>query len=125
MARKRSTQKTSAAWETLDAAARRLGRNAGHLRRLCPELQRQRLARFVRGGGQKGRWQIRADADLASVRGAAVPADRHAPILLTVGRTTIRIRSSASVTLTISPAADSGAGKRSEAPSEGASIDSL
>jgi hypothetical protein len=125
MARKQPTRKTPAAWETLDAAARRLGRNAGHLRRLCPELKRQGFARFVKGGGQKRRWQLRADADLASVRGAAVPAERHPPILLTVGGATIRIRSSAAVTLTISPAANDGAGKRSEAPPEGASIDSL
>jgi hypothetical protein len=62
---------SSFTWETVDAAARRLGRNAGHLRKLCDSLFKQGMARRVEGGGEKWHWEIRSDVQLRDTRRAA------------------------------------------------------
>lgn len=54
----------SAKWQSAPGAARRLGRNAGHVRKRCPGWQRKGLARRVSGGGKRWRWQVRSDATL-------------------------------------------------------------
>jgi hypothetical protein len=48
-------------WESLQAAALRLDRNTGHLRKLCPTLQREGKARWVVGGGKRSGWEVRTD----------------------------------------------------------------
>jgi hypothetical protein len=58
-------------WETVGVAARRLGRNAGHLRKLCDYLFKQGMARRVEGGGKKWHWEIRSDVQLRDTRRAA------------------------------------------------------
>jgi hypothetical protein len=55
-------------WETVDAAARRLGRNAGHIRKLCDSLFKQEMARRVKGGAVKWHWKIRSDVQLRDTR---------------------------------------------------------
>jgi len=57
-------------WETVPAAARRLGRNAGHLRKLCAGLAEQGKARTVKGGGGKWHWEIRSDVAMPDTRAA-------------------------------------------------------
>jgi hypothetical protein len=48
-------------WENLASYAARIGRNAGHVRKLCPALARQGRARLVRGDGRRPYWLIRCD----------------------------------------------------------------
>jgi hypothetical protein len=55
---------SSFTWETVPAAARRLGRNAGHLRKLVAGLAEQGKARTVKGGGRKPHWEIRSDVTM-------------------------------------------------------------
>ena len=111
---------TPQAWQPLGAAAARLGKTAGHLRRLCPAWERRGLARRVTGGGRRPRWEVRQDARLPRADGAAESV-APAPVVLTVGQTAIKISSTAAVTLHISPAGQAAAGRRSGRPSEGRS----
>lgn len=127
-------------WADLRAAARRLGRNAGHLRKLCQRLEGSGLARRVKGGGRAAHWEIRCDVGMPALLNASAADDRRracetpAPVMqflalllpghrVTIGHTSIRVSVPSEVTLTISPAADDGAGKRFRAPSEGAPTD--
>jgi hypothetical protein len=50
-------------WLAIAEAARRSGRHAGHLRKLCVQLQRDGLARKSRRGKGKAGWELREDAD--------------------------------------------------------------
>jgi hypothetical protein len=49
-------------WQSVQDAAGRLGRSPGHIARVCPELVKSGLARWIKGGGKKARWQVRIDA---------------------------------------------------------------
>ena len=107
-------------WQPLGAAAARLGKTAGHLRRVCPAWEERGLARRVTGGGLRPRWEVRQDARLPRAD-EAPPSRVPPPVVLTVGQTAIKISSMAAVTLHISPAGQAAAGRRSGRPSEGRS----
>lgn len=51
-------------WQSIDAAAKRLGRVPGHIRKLCGRWAATGHARQVAGGGRKWHWEIRDDAGL-------------------------------------------------------------
>ncbi len=64
-------------WQRLEEAAMRLGRSAGHLRRLCPDLSREGKARIVAGRGVRSFWQIRDNVELKPRRhGSELPVGK-------------------------------------------------
>ncbi len=57
-------------WESADAAAQRLGRNRGHVRKLCPRIAALGKARKLRTGRTKPGWQVRKDFELIQLYSA-------------------------------------------------------
>lgn len=87
-------------WQFLPTAAKRLGRNPGHLRKLCPALVEQGFARKVRVKGRRRSWQIHRDFSMPA---APLEATGVGPIVVSVNGITIRINAASTVTLQISP----------------------
>jgi len=102
------TKLTGAGWQSIEAAAKRLDKSTGHLSRLCRQrLHSEGLARWVTGGGKKGRWEIRIDATLKHRRFGPDPmppeptqaplevpmhSDQGFPIKIMIGQVTISIQ---------------------------------
>ena len=68
-------ERSSIVWQSLEIAAKRLCKSRGHLRKLCPTLARDGMARLVNGGGVRPRWEVRSDAPLhpSPVRAGGLP----------------------------------------------------
>jgi hypothetical protein len=88
-------------WQSVKAAARRLNRSSGHIARLCIQrLRTEGKARWITGGGKKGRWEIRTDATLKFRHSANDPVPMqlptvvpgNPPVQITIGNVTIIIQ---------------------------------
>ena len=83
-------------WQTVAEAARRLGRNKGHVRKLCPRWAAEGKARRVKGGGRRSHWQVRSDAGTV----APVVPQRTPPLVITLGDTRIVLELPCTVSIT-------------------------
>jgi hypothetical protein len=87
-------QASNFTWEAVPAAARRLDRNAGHLRKLVAGLAEQGKARRVKPANGKWHWEVRSDvsalSSLPSRRLSAMKPSK--PVTLHLGRAVISIQ---------------------------------
>jgi hypothetical protein len=102
-------------WQSVAAAAERLGRNKGHVRKLCPRWQAEGKARRVSGGGRRTRWEVRSDARTV---GPLVPHPTP-PVVITMGDTRIVLELPCTVSITPPRPADRRAREAFDGPQNG------
>jgi hypothetical protein len=102
-------------WQTVAEAAERLGRNKGHVRKLCPRWHTEGKARRVSGGGRRTRWEVRSDAGTV----APVVAHRTPPLVITLGDTRIILELPCTVSITPPRPADRRAREAIDGRSDG------
>lgn len=80
-------------WFDLETVAEAIGANAGSLRRECPRLERQRLARKVKLDGERNtRWQIHRayHPQLAKLQGPAAITPDRSPTKVLMSATSVQ-----------------------------------
>jgi hypothetical protein len=102
-------------WQTVDEAARRLGRNKGHVRKLCRRWAAEGKAQRVSGGGRRSSWRVRSDAGTV----APVVPKRSPPLVITLGDTRIVLELPCTVSITPPRPADRRAREAIDGRSDG------